>query len=106
VGKDEALHRFIPGDHYLHARAKVIYHWRKARWHALNALGFIPSCLPTSFDLAPLALVAGRKATMTNPQLSRVSPPWVLFFLSLVFCVVGSQIFCLLLFFSVVDELV
>jgi hypothetical protein len=22
--------------------AKVNYHWRKARWHALNALGFIP----------------------------------------------------------------
>ncbi len=90
MGKDEALHRFTTGDPYLHARAKVNYHWRKARWHALNALGFIPgdrclharakvnyhwhkarwhalnalgvtpSCLPTSFDLAPLALVSWR----------------------------------------------
>ena len=42
------------------ARAKVNYHWHKARWHALNAPGVTPSCLPTSFDLAPLALVSGR----------------------------------------------
>ena len=33
---------FIPGDRYLHARAKVNYHWHKARWHALNALGVTP----------------------------------------------------------------
>jgi len=26
---------------YLHARAKVSYHWRKARWHGSNAPGFI-----------------------------------------------------------------
>ena len=51
---------FIPGVRYLHARAKVNYHWRKARWHALNAPGVTPSCLPTSFDLAPLALVSWR----------------------------------------------
>ena len=51
---------FIPGDRYLHARAKVNYHWHKARWHALNALGVTPTCLPTSFDLAPLALVLWR----------------------------------------------
>ena len=25
----------------LHARAKVSYHWRKARWHGSNAPGFI-----------------------------------------------------------------
>jgi hypothetical protein len=55
-----ALHWFIPGDCYLHARLKVNYHWRKARWHASNAPGVTPSCLPTSFDLAPLALVSGR----------------------------------------------
>jgi hypothetical protein len=33
---------FIPGDRYLHAREKVSYHWRKARWHGSNAPGFIP----------------------------------------------------------------
>ncbi len=33
---------FIPGDCYLHARAKVSYHWRKARWHGSNAPGFTP----------------------------------------------------------------
>ncbi len=36
------------------------HHWHKARWHALNAPGVTPSCLPVSFDLAPLALVSGR----------------------------------------------
>ncbi len=50
---------FTPGDRYLHARAKVNYHWHKARRHASNAPGFTPSCLPVSFDLAPLALVSG-----------------------------------------------
>jgi hypothetical protein len=39
---DHGLARFTPGDRYLHARAKVNYHWHKARWHASNASGFIP----------------------------------------------------------------
>ena len=39
---------FIPGVRYLHASEKVNYHWRKARWHALNSLRVTSSCFPTS----------------------------------------------------------
>jgi|GEM_PF-2123069 len=48
---------FTPGDRYLHARAKVNYHWRKARWHASNATGFIPGIV---------TLMLGRRAITTD----------------------------------------
>ena len=68
---------FIPGDRYLHARLKVNYHWHKARWHALNAPGFIPRDAHATFEypvsgewlqvfLLPIALEVDNRQNTTD----------------------------------------